>query len=147
MLSDKISKHYGDFNGPYYPHSFRTTNRLGWHEIVSEHKDFSNFIMCFENTKILELNQYKKSDKAPFVIYTDLECLTEKINGWKNNPDNTSTTKVSKCIPLVFSMSIISSFKSIENKHDVYRDKDYRKTFCRSLREHAMKIINSLKVT
>ena len=42
-------------------------------------------------------------------------------------------------------MSTISSFKSIENKHDVHRDKDYMKKFCKSLREHAMKIINSKK--
>ena len=39
-------------------------------------------------------------------------------------------------------MFTISSFKSIENKHDVYRGKDCMKKFCESLREHAMKIIN-----
>ena len=32
--------------------------------------------MPSENTNILEFNQYQKSDKAPFVIYSDLvECL------------------------------------------------------------------------
>ena len=36
-------------------------------------------------------------------------------------------------------MSAVSSFRSIENKHDVYRGKDCIKTFCRYLREHAMK--------
>ena len=36
------------------------------------------------NTKILELNQYQKSDKAPFISYADLECLIEKIDGCKN---------------------------------------------------------------
>ena len=40
------------------------------------------------DTKILEINQYKKSDKAPFIIYTDLECLIEKIDGCKNNPEH-----------------------------------------------------------
>ena len=39
-------------------------------------------------------------------------------------------------------MSTISSFKNIENKHDVYRGKNCMKKFCESLREHAMKIIN-----
>ena len=39
-------------------------------------------------------------------------------------------------------MSTISSFRSIENKHDVYRGKDCMKKFCEFLREHAMKIIN-----
>ena len=42
-------------------------------------------------------------------------------------------------------MSTISSFRSIENKHDVYRGKYCMKKFCESLREHAMKIINFKK--
>ena len=42
-------------------------------------------------------------------------------------------------------MSTISSFRSIENKHDVYRGKYCIKKFCESLREHAMKIINFKK--
>ena len=38
--------------------------------------------------------------------------------------------KVSEYIPSGFSMSTISSFTSIENKHDVYRGKDfYEKVF------------------
>ena len=43
-------------------------------------------------------------------------------------------------------MYTISSFKSIENKHDVYRGKDCMKNFCESLREHALKIINFKKM-
>ena len=35
----------------------------------------------------------------------------------------------------------IWSIKSIENKHDVYRGKDYMKKFWEFLREHAMEII------
>ena len=93
----------------------------------------------------LEFNKYQKSDKAPFIIYADLECIIEKIDGCKNNPENSSTTKVSKHIPSGFSMSTISSFRSIENKHDVYRGKDCMKKFCESLKEHAMKMINFLK--
>ena len=42
-------------------------------------------------------------------------------------------------------MSTISSSKSIENKHDVYRGNDCFKKFCGSLRERAMKIINFKK--
>ena len=42
-------------------------------------------------------------------------------------------------------MSRISSFRSIENKHDVYRGKDCKKKFREFLREHAMKIINFKK--
>ena len=38
-------------------------------------------------------------------------------------------------------MSTISSFKSLKNKHDVYRGKDCMKKFSESLRKHATKII------
>ena len=101
--------------------------------------------MLSEDTKMLEFNQYHKSYKAPVVIYADLGSLTEKIDGCKNNPENSFTTKVGKHIPSGFSMSTISSFKNIENRHDVYRGKDCMKKFCESLREHAMKIINFKK--
>ena len=91
--------------------------------------------MPSEDTKILEFNQYQKSDKATSIIYADLECLIEQIDGCRNNPQNSFATKVSEHIPLGFSMSTISSFKSIENKYDVYRGKCCIKKFCESLRD------------
>ena len=42
-------------------------------------------------------------------------------------------------------MPSLSTFRSIENRHDVYRVKDSMKKFCESLRERAMKIINFKK--
>ena len=54
--------------------------------MVCENKDFCNIILPFEDTEILEFNQYQKSDKAPFIIYADLEFIIEKIEGCKNNP-------------------------------------------------------------
>ena len=42
-------------------------------------------------------------------------------------------------------MLTISSFRSVENKHDIYRGKDCIKNFCESLRENAMEIINFKK--
>ena len=101
--------------------------------------------MLSEDTKILEFNQYWKSDKTPFIIYADLECILEKTDGCQSNPKNSSSTKVNKHIPTDFSMSTISSFRSMENKHDVYRGKDYMKKFSKFLREHAMKIFNFKK--
>ena len=34
--------------------------------------------MPFKDTKILDFNQYQKSDKPPFIIYADIECLIER---------------------------------------------------------------------
>ena len=101
--------------------------------------------MPSEDNKILEFNQYKKFDKAQFVIYADLECLIEQIDGCKNNPENSSTTKVSEHILSGFSMPTISLFKIIRDKHDVYRNKDCMKKFCEYSREHAMNIITFKK--
>ena len=42
-------------------------------------------------------------------------------------------------------MPTVSLCKTIESKHDVYRGKDYIKTFCESLGEHIMEIINFKK--
>ena len=42
-------------------------------------------------------------------------------------------------------MSTISSCRSIENKHGIYRGKDCMKKLCESLREDAMKIFNFKK--
>ena len=85
--------------------------------------------MPSEDTKILEFNQYHKSNKAPLIIYTDLACLTEKIDGCKNDLEKSFTTKVGEHFPSGFSMSAILSFKSIENKHDVHRGEDCMKSF------------------
>ena len=145
LLRGKTSKHHGDFYCLNCFHSFATENKRQSHKRVCENKDFCNIINSSKNTKILHFNQYQKSDKATFIIYADFECIIEKIDGCKNNPENSSTTKVREHIPSSFSMSTISSFKSIENKHDMYRGKDCMKKFCEFLMEHAMKIINFKK--
>ena len=89
-----------------------------------ENKGFCGIAMLCEDTKMIELNQNEKSDQTPLIIYTDIcfddtESLVETIDGCKNNPKKPSTTKVKKHISSIFSMSAISSFKDIENKHDV----------------------------
>ena len=97
------------------------------------------------NIFVLEFNQYQKFDKAPFIINGYLECWIEKIDECENNAEISSIAKTSEHILSDFSVSTISSFKSIENKHDVYRGKDCTKAFCESLKEHAMEIINFKK--
>ena len=57
-------------------------------KILFENKDFCNVIMVSEHTKILEFNQYQKSDKAQFIIPANLECIIEKTDGCKNSPEH-----------------------------------------------------------
>ena len=68
--------------------------------------------MLFEDTKILEFNQYQVSNKAPFAIYAELKSLINETDGCKNNPEDSFTTKVDRHIPSRFLMSTISSIKS-----------------------------------
>ena len=41
------------------------------------------------------LNQYQKSDKAPLIIYADLECLIENIDWWKKSIHKKSSSTYS----------------------------------------------------
>ena len=70
LLRGIMSKHHGDFYCLNCIHSFLTESES--HKKVCENKDFCNVVMPSEDTKILEFNQYQKSDKAPFIIYADL---------------------------------------------------------------------------
>ena len=143
LLRAITSKHNNDFYCMNCLHSFRTKNKLKSHKKVCENKDFSNIVMTSEDVKILEFNQNQKSEKAPFVIYANLEFSIEKVDEYKNNLENLSTTKVGEHISSDFSISTISSFKSIKSKHGVYRD--CMKKFYEFLREHAMDVINFKK--
>ena len=69
-----------------------------------ENKDFCNIVMPSKDNRILEFNQYQKSDKAPFIIYADLEYLIETTDGCKDNSEYSSTTKVGEHIPSDSSM-------------------------------------------
>ena len=44
--------------------------------------------MKYEN--LLNIKHMTKPD----IIYADLECIIEKTDGYKNNPENLSTTQV-----------------------------------------------------
>ena len=80
------------------------------------------FVIPSEDAKILELIQYRKSDKAPFIIYADLESSIEKIDGCKNNREKSSRIKVSKHIPSGFPIPTLS--KKLSKKLQQFFAKD-----------------------
>ena len=65
------SENNGDFYWLSCPHSFRTEKNLNLVK-KCKNKDFCNVLMSPEDNKILEFNQYHKSDKAPLIIYENL---------------------------------------------------------------------------
>ena len=67
-------------------HSFRTENKIKSHKKSCKNKDLCGIVMPSEKDKILEFNQYMKSDKMQYIIYADMESLFRKINRRANNP-------------------------------------------------------------
>ena len=80
--------------------------------------------------------------KVPFIIYTDLESLLEKMNTCHNNPKKSSTTKINKHTSSGYSLFRHCSFYTTKNKLGYYRGKNCIKNLCLDLKEHATKIIN-----
>ena len=60
----------------------------------------------------------------------------------KNNPNESSTTKINKHTPSGYSIFTHCSFDKSKNKLNYYRGKDCMKKFSKDLREHASKIID-----
>ena len=60
--------------------------------------------------------------------------MIKRVDGHKNDFENSCTTKVGEHIPCGYSMSTICAFDGMENKHDVCRGKDCMKKFSKSLR-------------
>ena len=75
----KMSKHLRDFYYFNCLHSFGTKSKLEAHRKVCELKGFCRVEMLCKSTSILEFNQYQKSDKTPFIIFSDFESLLEKV--------------------------------------------------------------------
>ena len=125
--------------------SYRKKTKLESYKKVCQNEEFCNAIMPSEDTKLLQFDQFKKSDKASVTTYADLEFINKETDGLKNNLEYSSTTDVGEHIPLNFANSATSSFASIEIKHDVYRGKDCLEHFCEFLRDQAMKMINFKK--
>ena len=117
-----LSKHVGDFYCLNCLHSFRTKE-------VCENKYFCGAAISSKDNKILESNQYRKSDKTPSVIYAGLESLIKRIDGCKKYFEKSSATKVGEHIPCGYSVSTMWTFDGIENKHDVNRGEDCMKNF------------------
>ena len=67
-------------------------NREGWnYSDVKNYLHYENIMVVFcgvlmpsEDTKILEFNQYRKSDKTPSIIYVHLEFLLKRTDEYKN---------------------------------------------------------------
>ena len=87
LLHGITSKYKGDSYCLNYLHSFRRENQLKSDKKVCKNKDFNGILMPSEKDKILELNQCML-----YIIYADIKSLIKRMDGCRNNPENSSTT-------------------------------------------------------
>ena len=101
LLRQITSKHHSTFYCLDCFHSM-STEKTWISSKVCKNIDFCNVVIPSEDTKILDVSQNEKYAtfiiyvEAIVIVYTDLKCLIEKIDGCKTHA---FTTKVSKHIP------------------------------------------------
>ena len=93
-------------------------------------------------TITLKYNHGEKSLKEPWVIYVDFESLPIKQQSCRNNPNDSYTERKAIHEACDYSLDLVKSFDSKQNKHSFYGGKDCTKKFSKDLKEHATKIIN-----
>ena len=62
--------------------------------------------MPSEKDNVLELNEYTKLHKMPYIVHADLESLIKKIFGCANNTEKFSTTKLVSIKIIIFPVYI-----------------------------------------
>ena len=62
--------------------------------------------MPSEKDNVLELNEYMKLHKMPYIVHADLESLIKKIFGCANNTEKFSTTKLVSIKIIIFPVYI-----------------------------------------
>ena len=142
LLRGITSTHKEDFYCLNCFDSYRTKNKLESHKKIFENHNYCNVEMPTKNNNIIKYNQGEKSIKLPFVVYADLECLPEKMSTCQNNPNESSTTEITKHTPSGCSIFTHCSFDQTINKLNHYRGKDCMKKFSKDLRDHDTKMIN-----
>ena len=119
ILSALLRGITGNNNGDFYClncfRPYTTENKLKKHKSVCENHDYCYVELPEEDNKILKYNHGEKSMRAPFAIYADLESLLEKMSTYHNNPETSSTTKVNKHTPCVYSLFTCCSFDTTKN--------------------------------
>ena len=98
--------------------------------------------MPTELNKILKYNHGEKSLKTLFLIYADLECLLLKQKSCQNNPNESYTERKAIHEPFGYSLDLVCSFDSKEDKNSFYRGDDCIKKFCSKLKELGTKVVN-----
>ena len=66
--------------------------------------------MPMDKNNIIKYGQGEKTLKLSFIIYADLECLSEKISTCYNDPNISSTIKINRHTPSGYSIYTSCTF-------------------------------------
>ena len=116
LLTRITSNHKEDFYCLKCFHSYRTKNKLEAHKKICENREYCRVEMPTKDNNTIKYNHGEKSIKLPFLVYADLESLLEKMSTCYNNPEESSTTKVNKHTPSVYSIFTHCSFDKSKSK-------------------------------
>ena len=120
LLRGVSSTHDGDYYCLNCFHSYRTENKLNAHKNVCENRDYCKVELPSNENNFIKYNQGEKSLKMPFEMYADLECILKKMSTCYNNPEISSTTKISQHIPSGYSIFTNCTFDKSYNKLSCY---------------------------
>ena len=93
LVKGITSNHKGDFYCLNCFHSYSTEKEHKKHKRVCNDHDHCFVEMPNDDNKILKYNYAENSLKVPAIIYSDLECLLEKMHSCQNNLKKSSTEK------------------------------------------------------
>ena len=141
LLRGISSNHNGDVYRINCFKSFRTKAQLEIHKKMCENHDYCYVQMPNNENKTVKYKHSQKSKRAPFIIYSVLECLLQKTI-MINNDQNKSTIKINNHIPFGYSMYTQCSFDNTKNKLDHYKGEDCMYKFADRLKDHVPIIIN-----
>ena len=85
--------------------------------------------MPTKDNNTLKYNHGEKSIKAPFTIYTDLECLLIKEQSCQNNPKESYTESKAKHEPSGYSLRLICSLTQMKTNAMFIEEETVLKNF------------------
>ena len=148
LLASQINSHKGTshiclncFNG------FKAPDSLNKHKEYCYNNECVKIVMPPPGT-YLKFKKFHHSEKAPFAIYADFECLIKNMDSCDPDPNKSYTKKYQKHKPSGFSYYIKSSyesvFKSVKRTYTRTKEEDpnAEDVFIKWLRDDVTKIAN-----
>ena len=133
LLKGITSNHDGDFYYLNCFHSYTTKNKLKKHKNVCKNHNYCYIEMPKKDNKILKYSHGANPMKVPFIIYTDLESLFNKIHTYHNTLKKSQRSKINLHSACGYSLFIHCSFDTTKNNLDCYRGRDCMKIFWKDL--------------